>query len=70
MEGSWLDKLRDRCRSTWDVLTGRAYAAYSLPDYMGEVRLRAALIEMQQRDDRNGSLPPAYRAIIDGALGE
>lgn len=68
MQGAWLYKLRDRWRSTWDVLTGRAYAAYSAPDHMGEVRLRMALIEMQERDDRNGSLPPSYRAIIDNAL--
>lgn len=28
----------------------------------------AALVEIRDRDDRNGSLPPAYRAIIDAAL--
>lgn len=42
MKNSWLDRLRDRIRSTWDVLTGRAYAAYSVPDHMSEVRLRIA----------------------------
>lgn len=68
MQGTWLEMLRDRIRSTWDVLTGRAYAAYSMPDHMGEVRLRAALIQMQERDERNGSLPPAYRAIVEDAL--
>ena len=31
-------------------------------------RLTAALIEMRDRDNRNGSLPPAYREIIDAAL--
>lgn len=29
----------------------------------------AALLEMRCRDERNGSLPPAYRKIIDDALG-
>lgn len=31
-------------------------------------RLRAALTEMRDRDDRNGSLPAAYREIIDRVL--
>lgn len=31
-------------------------------------RLRAALNEMRSRDERNGSLPPAYRMIVDDAL--
>lgn len=31
-------------------------------------RLRAALVAMRDRDDRNGSLPPAYRTIIDQEL--
>ena len=31
---------------------------------------RAALEWMSSRDDRNGSLPEAYREIIDGSLGE
>lgn len=29
---------------------------------------KAALVEMRNRDEVNGSLPPAYRAIIDAAL--
>lgn len=29
-----------------------------------------ALLEMKVRDDRNGSLPKAYREIIDAALGQ
>lgn len=43
MQGAWLDQLRDRWRSVWDVLLGRAYAAYSVPDIMDEMRLRIAL---------------------------
>lgn len=31
-------------------------------------KLRAALEWMRDRDDRNGSLPQAYRDIIDAAL--
>lgn len=69
MQGTWFERLRDRWRSVWDVLIGRAYASYSIPDQLSEVRLRMALIEMQQRDDLNGSLPIAYRKIIDAALG-
>lgn len=42
MRGTWLERLRDRLRSAWAVFTGRAYAAYSVPDVMSEVRLRAA----------------------------
>jgi hypothetical protein len=68
MKGTWWEGIRDRIRSTWDVLIGRAYASYSIPDQLSEVRLRMALIEMQQRDERNGSLPAAYRSIIDHAL--
>lgn len=44
MQGTWLERIRDRLRSAWDVLTGKAYAAYSLPDHMDEVRLRIALL--------------------------
>ena len=29
---------------------------------------RTALITMRERDDRNGSVPKAYREIIDAAL--
>lgn len=43
MQGTWWERLRDRLSATWAVLTGRAYAAYSTPDVMGEVRLRIAL---------------------------
>jgi len=31
-------------------------------------RITSALLEMRNRDDRNGSLPEAYRKIIDLAL--
>ena len=30
--------------------------------------LRSALTEMRNRDDRNGSLPAAYREMLDAAL--
>lgn len=68
MKITWLERLRDRLRSVWDVLTGRAYAAYQLPDYSGELVLRVAMLQMLERDDRNGSLPKAYRDIINTAL--
>lgn len=32
-------------------------------------RCRTALVAMRDRDDRNGSLPSAYRTIIDQTLG-
>jgi hypothetical protein len=32
-------------------------------------RLRAAIVAMRDRDDRNGSLPPWYREQIDAVLG-
>lgn len=40
MQGTWIERLRARIASTWDVLTGRAYAAYSAPDYSSEMQLR------------------------------
>lgn len=33
-----------------------------------KARMERAIIEMRDRDDKNGSLPPAYRAIIDATL--
>lgn len=42
-----------------------------LTEHTDEIeRLTAALIKMRDRDDRNGSLPKAYRKIIDDALAD
>jgi len=43
MNETWFEALHNRLSSAWDVLTGRAYAGYSVPDDMIEVRLRTAL---------------------------
>lgn len=43
MKGTCWEELQHRISSAWDVLIGRAYAGYSVPDVMDEVRLRIAL---------------------------
>lgn len=48
MKQTWIEALRDHISGAWAVLTGRAYAAYSVPDIMDEVRLRAALCEIEE----------------------
>lgn len=69
MGSNWLDKLRDRWRSVWDVLTGRAYAAYSVPDDMGEVNLRIALIEIQRVMANRSFINTAeIRSTVENAL--
>jgi len=58
------------CEMTDDEIGELADAAEQVPKLEAEIeRLRAALQQMRSRDDRNGSLPPAYRMIIDDALG-
>lgn len=47
MQGTWFSSILDRLRATADVLTGRAYAAYSYPDHMDEVKLRILLMEAE-----------------------
>lgn len=42
MGQTWFQALRGRIAGAWDVLTGRAYAAYSVPDYSDEIAMRAA----------------------------
>lgn len=53
MKGTWFETLRDRLNSTWAVLTGRAYAAYSVPDFMDEVRLRVLLERTRKYFQKN-----------------
>lgn len=71
MQGTWFEALRDRWRSTWDVLTGRAYAAYSAPDIMGEVRLRMALVAIQQKiANRSFINTVEIRSTVEAALDD
>mgnify|MGYP001594703064 CR=1 FL=1 len=69
MEGTWIERLRDRARSTWDVLTGRAYAAYGLPDVMSEARLRIALCQIQDMLANKSFVNASeLRLIVESAL--
>lgn len=69
MNGTPFEALRDRLRSTWNVLTGRAYAAYSLPDAMGEIRLRAALIGIRDIIANRSFIETSYiRSMVENAL--
>jgi hypothetical protein len=52
MNETWFEALRHRLRSTWDVFMGRAYAGYSVPDVMDEVRLRIALLPFAKALER------------------
>lgn len=47
---------------------GKEHRSMVFEEAAKRLPLEAALIEMRQRDDRNGSLPAAYREIIDKAL--
>lgn len=51
MKQTWFEALKDRLRSAWDVLLGRAYAGYSLPNDTEELRLRIALCEIDDLAD-------------------
>jgi hypothetical protein len=53
-----MDERLKRHKTVEDVMSARA----------DNERLLAALNEMRFRDERNGSLPSAYRVIIDAAL--
>lgn len=51
MKGGWIfERIRHQLRAAWDVLVGRAYAAYDAPDMMGEVRLRIAATPFAEHD--------------------
>jgi hypothetical protein len=68
MEGSWWESLRARFRSALDVWAGRAYAGYSVPDHMSEVRLRIALLSIAKNTCCDGCREAAK--VAQAALDE
>lgn len=67
MGQTWFAALRDRISGGWDVLTGRAYAAYSLPDHSGEIQLRAAVAAYLKETD-NPVPDGMYRRVLQDHL--
>jgi hypothetical protein len=71
MESSWWESLGARFRSAWDVWAGRAYAGYSVPDPMSEVRLRIALLSIANNTCCDGCREAAKvaKAALDEDAG-
>lgn len=65
---TWFEALRHRISGAWDVLIGRAYAGYQMPDHMDEVRLRIALAPFAEvgrpfvKACRTGAIPSGASA--------